>query len=442
MKAKPRGPKYRNLVSRGDVIYYKRVVGGKRLRFSLETSEWEVAARRRDLYEHQKGIGRGPVVVVEIPRLRDFAARYLAEDTAHLAETSRRDRIGQLGENGRLLSTLGERRLDAITPAVLREWWSTEIQGNQLSTKTGRAYLDSLASVFAYAQDLNLVATSPVAQFREVLRRWGRTKGGRAAAEAGRHIHPIEEPADLSRLLAAAREESFLVYVHVLLCLEAGLRLGEALGLRWGRIQWGEGDHDARRTLLIDQSRPRGGAPSETKSGRSRRVGLSRRLRDALSTLYTERFEPGPDACVLVGIEPSNFRHRAWRRVLKRADIGPRAIKDLRDTFASQLLTAGVQLGYVSQQLGHADVSVTARHYARWCGGDEYREPLTLREGEIPADLIARIAPAEWPQTGPTWKSGSSTGHSEVSDSLEEFWGERRDLNPRPPRPQPGALTN
>jgi integrase len=64
---------------------------------------------------------------------------------------------------------------------------------------------------------------------------------------------------------------------------------------------------------------------------------------------------------VLVGIEPSNFRHRAWRRILKRADIGPRAIKDRRDTVASQLLTAGVQLGYVSQQLGRADVSVTAR---------------------------------------------------------------------------------
>ena len=50
--------------------------------------------------------------------------------------------------------------------------------------------------------------------------------------------------------------------------------------------------------------------------------------------------------------------------------------KDLRDSFASHLLTAGVQLGYISRQLGHADVGVTARHYARWCGDDGYREPL------------------------------------------------------------------
>ncbi len=70
----------------------------------------------------------------------------------------------------------------------------------------------------------------------------------------------------------------------------------------------------------------------------------------------------------------------------------PRTPKDLRDTFASQLLTAGVQLGYVSRQLGHADVSVTARHYARWAGGDAYRCPLDVGEDEVPADLLARLA--------------------------------------------------
>jgi integrase len=70
----------------------------------------------------------------------------------------------------------------------------------------------------------------------------------------------------------------------------------------------------------------------------------------------------------------------------------PRTPKDLRDTFASQLLTAGVQLGYVSRQLGHSDVSITARQYARWAGGDAYRSPLEVREGEVPADLLSRLA--------------------------------------------------
>ena len=66
--------------------------------------------------------------------------------------------------------------------------------------------------------------------------------------------------------------------------------------------------------------------------------------------------------------------------------------KDLRDTFTSQVLRAGVQLGYVSRQPGHTDVSVTARHYAKWAGDDSYRHPLEVGEDEVPADLLSRLA--------------------------------------------------
>jgi hypothetical protein len=33
---------------------------------------------------------------------------------------------------------------------------------------------------------------------------------------------------------------------------------------------------------------------------------------------------------------------------------------------------------------------VTARRYARWCA-DAYRSPLALEDGEVPADLLARL---------------------------------------------------
>jgi hypothetical protein len=46
---------------------------------------------------------------------------------------------------------------------------------------------------------------------------------------------------------------------------------------------------------------------------------------------------------------------------------------------------------YVSKQLGHSDVSVTARHYARWVDDDAYRRPMAVEEGEVPADLLARL---------------------------------------------------
>ena len=133
----------------------------------------------------------------------------------------------------------------------------------------------------------------------------------------------------------------------------------------------------------------------------SRRVALSRRLRWVLLELYqSHQQHPAPREFVLAGVDDSNFRKREWRRILKRAKIGHRALKDLRDTFASQLLTAGVQLGYVSSQLGHADVAVTARHYARWIEGDRYRQPMVMEGDEVPADLLARLGdPTSDPST-------------------------------------------
>jgi hypothetical protein len=47
---------------------------------------------------------------------------------------------------------------------------------------------------------------------------------------------------------------------------------------------------------------------------------------------------------------------------------------------------------------------VTAGHYAKWIGGDVYRAPLQLRDGDVPADFIARFA-YESPQSHLTKKA-------------------------------------
>ncbi len=145
---------------------------------------------------------------------------------------------------------------------------------------------------------------------------------------------------------------------------------------------------------------------------------MSRRLRSALLAFQLEvgRPEHGP----IAPVDHGNYRSRHFRKVREAASIGPavkadgttrpRTPKDLRDTFASQLLTAGVQLGYVSRQLGHSDASVTARHYARWAGGDAYRSPLEVREDEVPADLLSRLA-AKSPQS-PHSASSADSGAS------------------------------
>src|SRR5262249_26142528 len=153
------------------------------------------------------------------------------------------------------------RRRDDDEP---RRWTSPQ--------KTGRRYLDGLEGVLSYAVELGIIEASPVPAFRHTLRRGGRTKRARAAMDPTRHIRPIEQPRDLAALVTAAEAEGSDAHTLVLLCLDAGLRLGEALGLSWGAVVWGAEEDDRSRALRIDFSRPRGGELESTKSGRGRVV--------------------------------------------------------------------------------------------------------------------------------------------------------------------------
>ena len=96
----------------------------------------------------------------------------------------------------------------------------------------------------------------------------------RAESTPDQHIHPL--PVELlAPLMQAAKEEGLNAEGFVMLLLDAGLRLGEGRGLRWGKIHWAE------KYLLIDGNIPTGGTGEieEPKSGRSRKVQLSHRAR-------------------------------------------------------------------------------------------------------------------------------------------------------------------
>jgi integrase len=114
----------------------------------------------------------------------------------------------------------------------LREWWTAEVM------KTGRNLFDILSSVLRYVEELDLIQTNPVYAFRKVIGR-RRTQKGRVEADAGKDIRPVEDPEDLERLIDSARESGLEVLVYALLMLDAGLRRGEALGLRWRSVAWG-----------------------------------------------------------------------------------------------------------------------------------------------------------------------------------------------------------
>jgi integrase len=56
--------------------------------------------------------------------------------------------------------------------------------------------------------------------------------------------------------------------------------------------------------------------------------------------------------------------------VLEKADLRQVRVHDLRHSYATHLLQAGAPITYVSEQLGHADASITLRFYAHYLPDD------------------------------------------------------------------------
>lgn len=391
MRKKPNDPKYRNLQLIDNRIVYRRQ-GKHPVKMATGCTTWTEALAWKQAFEARELLDRPSLPAARVvPTFREVAALYLDRplQLGELSPSTLRDKRSMLREEGSLMKLLGDRRADEIDADLLSKWWSAEIVEAGKSRSHGSNSINTVSLVLKRAIEEGWLDGNPVPQFRERLRGALKTKAGRAGVES--KAKPIEEPEAVARLVAAAEVEGVEPYVFTLLLLDTGMRMAEAEALTWGQIAFGSDDVASSRSITIDRARVLTDFSSPPKSGRTRRVQMSRRLRRALLDLRRQLFEPGPDARVLEGTTGASFREREWRRIRKRAGLGSVSPKDLRDTFASQLLTRGINPAYVAKQLGHANWSVTAQHYARWTGGDAYIEPERLEPGEVPADLLARF---------------------------------------------------
>jgi hypothetical protein len=75
---------------------------------------------------------------------------------------------------------------------------------------------------------------------------------------------------------------------------------------------------------------------------------------------------------------------------------------NLRDTFASWLVSLGAPVAWVSESLGHSNWAVTAHHYARWVEDAAGRQCTPgLDSGDVWPDLLARVGATIAPESPP-----------------------------------------
>jgi integrase len=175
-----------------------------------------------------------------------------------------------------------------------------------------------------------------------------------------------------------------------------GLRFGEAIGLRWMDLDEENAQLHIRRSYYRGQFL----LPKTKRSRRS--VDLGDQLLAVLQNLRRER-APAPGALIFVragrrGSPPqerplnASVAREIWLAALKQAGVRHLRMHSLRHFYASAQIALGTNLKYISTQLGHASVQITADRYGHLFP-DERR--IAARRLETMLALPSGIHPAE-----------------------------------------------
>lgn len=226
--------------------------------------------------------------------------------------------------------------------------------GRPLAAGTVRLALVPVKLVLATAQQEGLIRSNPAHGLRlaqSVARR-------PASDQNGVPTKALTE-GELQSLIACHPEE-WRLFVRFL--AETGLRISEAVGLRWADV-----DFDARRIFVVRRIRGSDQDAPKSEYGR-RRIPLTRRTTDDLAKLRANtKFVSSNDPVFASRrggpLSASNVFSRVFKPAAREAGVGWAGFHTLRHTCASALFRRGASHKQVQVWLGHSDPGFTLRTY-------------------------------------------------------------------------------
>jgi len=181
-----------------------------------------------------------------------------------------------------------------------------------------------------------------------------------------REMQPLTQE-QAKRFLKAAQDDR--LHAFYVLAVTVGMRQGELIGLEWNDVNFDDQTLFVRRTLNEANGVFVTGPP-KTKRG-TRRIRLPQLAVDALRD-HRDRMEAEGRGdvklvfCDRVGgpLRRQNVQRRSFKPLLDAADCSDIRFHDLRHTYATLALAAGVPIRVVADTLGHSRTSVTMDIYA------------------------------------------------------------------------------
>jgi integrase len=208
-----------------------------------------------------------------------------------------------------------------ITKSLADEYRKIRHAGKSIKDATVNRDLSVLRHILYWAVDEQLISANPLARLKMARER--RTR---------RQVLSISE----ERLLLGAAKDH--LYVMTVAALDTGMRRGEITSQRWEDIDF------SRKLLFVTRSK--------TPEGESREIPLTNRL---CELLLENRDAEG----LIVGYrgKPVRIVKRTWKTALRNARLRHIRFHDLRHTFNTRLMEAGVIQDVRMALMGHSSGS-------------------------------------------------------------------------------------
>jgi integrase len=289
------------------------------------------------------------------PTFSEYAQRWISITVpASCKASTARDYQGLLGNY--ILPLFRDCRADEIKRSKVRDFLEKKIN-ESFASCTVTHMKNVISGVLNLAIDDETISVNPAHRLGKVI------KSKRLQLEAD----PLRKE-ELSNLLKTFETEFPKHYPLALTLARTGMRLGEALAVKWSDIDFNS------RFIKVQRGFSRGKIETP-KNGKTRRVDMSRQLAECLLNLKEQRTIEGlKDGLaeipqwVFVSDAGKPLIANVWRRdifrkALQRAKMRKIRIHDLRHTYASLLIQTGESLAYIRDQLGHHSIKVTVDIY-------------------------------------------------------------------------------
>ncbi len=320
----------------------------------------------RKLAEARGDAARGIVFDAKGETVRTFLKRWL-EDVVKPGKSHRTYATHRQQVNSHIIPAIGRVRLEALRKAHVDRLYAdllrSKPEGAGLAASSVRRVHAVLHAALEEAVREDLIPRNPADH-----------------ANKPKVRQQEREPLDAGQartFLEAAKEDRYEALYA--LCLMAGLRQGEALGLKWTDVDLETGTLRVNRQL---QRVRRDGENSgvlvftEPKNASRRTVGLPRRAVEALRSHSTrqakERLAAGSlwqdEGLVFTNttggpLDAQNIVNRHFKPLLSRAGLPPIRFHDLRHSCLSLLAQRGEPIRDLQALAGHATAAFTLQRY-------------------------------------------------------------------------------